>query len=81
MNFARIAIFLIAAMATAAGGPWDLDRLRQAPRASLVEQTGTLRPLYYSNEPFHGKPTRVFAYYAVPEKLSGKAPAMVLVHG
>lgn len=81
MNFARIAIFLIAAMATAAGGPWDLDRLRQAPRASWVEQTGTLRPLYYSNEPFHGKPTRVFAYYAVPEKLSGKAPAMVLVHG
>jgi dienelactone hydrolase len=81
MNVARIAIFLIAAAAAAAGGPWDLSSLRQPPRASWVEQQGSPRPLYYSGEPFHGKPTRVFAYYAVPGKLTGKAPAMVLVHG
>jgi dienelactone hydrolase len=81
MNLARTAVFLIASAATAASGPWDLDRLRQAPRASWIEQTGPLRSLYYANEPFHGRPTRVFAYYAVPEKLAGKAPAMVLVHG
>src|SRR5262249_5262137 len=33
------------------------------------------------SEPYKGKPTRVFAYYAEPEKVNGKLPAMVLVHG
>ncbi len=81
MTILRIATFLIAATAGAASGPWDLNRLRQPPVVDWVDQHGTLRALYYSNEPFHGKPTRVFAYYAVPEKLTGKVPAMVLVHG
>jgi len=81
MNFTRIALLMIAAVASAASGPWDLARLKQAPEITWVEQHGTLRPLYYANEPYRGKPTRVFAYYAVPEKLSGKAPAMVLIHG
>src|SRR5262249_55463954 len=30
---------------------------------------------------YQGKPTRVFAYLARPEKVEGKRPAMVLVHG
>jgi dienelactone hydrolase len=32
-------------------------------------------------EPLAGKPTRVFAYFAEPEKAEGPLPAMVLVHG
>jgi len=37
--------------------------------------------VYYEGEPFSGKPTRVFAYCARPEKPQGKVPGMVLVHG
>ena len=37
--------------------------------------------LFYENEPYRGRPTRVFAYYALPLRHAGKSPAMVLVHG
>jgi dienelactone hydrolase len=40
-----------------------------------------LTSLYYEGEPYRGKPTRVFAYLACPEKGDGPFPAMVLVHG
>ncbi|MBL7222513.1 MAG: acetylxylan esterase [Candidatus Brocadiae bacterium] len=62
-------------------GPWNLAELRKVPKADWLEDAGPLRSLYYAGEPLDGKPTRVFAYYAVPDKLEGKAPAMVLVHG
>jgi dienelactone hydrolase len=62
-------------------GPWDLAELRRAPAVTWLKDTGTLRSLTYPGEPLHGKPTRVFAYYAVPAERDGKVPAMVLVHG
>jgi dienelactone hydrolase len=62
-------------------GPWDLTALRQAPRVTEAGQDGTITALYYAGEPYQGKPTRVFAYLARPEKRDGKLPAMVLVHG
>jgi dienelactone hydrolase len=47
-----------------------------------------VRPLFYAGEPYRGKPTRVFAYYASPATLEKRAPlpgekfpAVVLVHG
>ncbi|HYV28603.1 MAG TPA: alpha/beta fold hydrolase, partial [Candidatus Eisenbacteria bacterium] len=40
-----------------------------------------VQEVYYESEPFQGKPTRVFAYYARPEKGDGPFPAMLLVHG
>ncbi len=46
-----------------------------------MQKTGVQRSLYYDNVPYRGRPTRVFAYYAVPERPAGKVPAMVLVHG
>jgi len=64
-----------------ASGPWDLRALRQPPQVTWLAREGTLRSLLYANEPYRGKPTRVFAYYAVPEPRQGRAPAMVLVHG
>jgi dienelactone hydrolase len=36
--------------------------------------------VYYAGEPFHGKPTRIFAYYGRPAG-SGPFPAVLLVHG
>ena len=57
-------------------GPWDLAALKKPPRVTWVDTSGPLRKLYYENEPVQGKPTRVFAYYAQPEKFTGKLPAV-----
>src|SRR5579871_6531073 len=62
-------------------GPWDLAALRRAPAVTVVDEGKTLSSLYYAGEPYRGKPTRVFAYLARPEKVAGKLPAVVLVHG
>lgn len=62
-------------------GPWDLAALRRSPRVTIADQCSVLTSLYYEGEPFFGKPTRVFAYLARPEKAVGKQPGMVLVHG
>jgi dienelactone hydrolase len=67
--------------ALAQSGPWKLDELRKAPRVEWLDKEGQLRRLLYESEPYQGKPTRVFAYYAEPAKVEGKLPAMVLVHG
>ncbi|UVI27526.1 alpha/beta fold hydrolase [Paenibacillus spongiae] len=40
-----------------------------------------LKQLNYENEPYGGKATRVFAYYAVPHQAVEPLPVMVLVHG
>lgn len=61
-------------------GPWRLESLNQAPEATWGTESGLVREVYYAGEPFQGKPTRVFAYYAKP-KGDGPFPAMVLVHG
>jgi dienelactone hydrolase len=48
---------------------------------------GTLRPLYLEGLPYHGNPTRFFAWYGTPSGVNRdgdhkiKMPAMVLVHG
>jgi len=62
-------------------GPWNIEDLKKAPKVEWVDAQGPVRQLYYSGEPYRGKPTRVYAWYAEPEKISGKRPAMVLVHG
>lgn len=62
-------------------GPWNLESLRQPPRVTFLDEGKTLSALTYEGEPYQGKPTQVFAYLARPEKIEGKLPAMVLVHG
>lgn len=67
--------------------PWDLNSLAQPPAYEWVDSTSPIRSLLYSGEPYDGKPTRVFAYYATPGTLAGDTskdknlPAMVLIHG
>lgn len=67
--------------------PWNLEALSQPPEFTWEDSAGTVRSLLYRGEPFGGKPTRVFAYYASPATLAGKSqggekyPAVVLVHG
>ena len=63
-------------------GPWDLTALKQTPATTWGARTGLVQEVFYEGEPFHGKPTRVFAYLGRPaERSTGKFPAMVLVHG
>ncbi len=62
-------------------GPWDLVALKQTPAAEWGARTGLVQEVYYQGEPFHGKPTRVFAYLGRPAEGQGPFPAMVLVHG
>jgi dienelactone hydrolase len=62
-------------------GPWNLPELHAVPRADFGPQTNLTREVYYEGEPFHGQPTRIFAYYARPTNGSGPFPAMLLVHG
>lgn len=66
--------------------PWNLESLSQTPEFEWSEGK-TVRSLYYRSEPFKGKPTRVFAYYASPGTLANdpakdnNLPGIVLVHG
>lgn len=77
-----VAILLASPVRAADTGPWDLAELKKPPKVEWVGKEGPVRQLYYAGEPYMGKPTRVFAYYAEPTKAEEKKlPAMVLVHG
>ncbi len=61
---------------------WDLPALFQPPAtypAPEVQEEG-VNSVYFEGLPFQGKPTRVFAFYGVPEAAQ-PVPGMVLVHG
>lgn len=63
---------------------WDLNALSKAPKtyATSVAPAEGLTSVFYEGLPWHNKPTRVFAYYGLPETPPGtKVPGMVLVHG
>lgn len=63
----------------------------QPPAVTWIDQDGPVRALTYAGEPFHGQPTRVFAYFASPATLAAephaggedapRVPGIVLVHG
>lgn len=74
-------ILMLTGCAPRYSGPWDLSELKQTPTIEWGQPDGLVRGLYYSNEPFNGPPTRVFAYYAAPREAKRNAPGMVLVHG
>ncbi len=63
---------------------WNLKALGKAPATYPAEgiTAKEVKTLFYDGPAFQGKPTRVFAYYGVPNVPKGKkVPAMVLVHG
>ena len=64
--------------------PWDLEKLFHAPAFEWQETNSKVRALHYKAEPWKGKPTRTFAYYASPRDFGAKEtkfPGIVLVHG
>ncbi|MBI3850186.1 MAG: alpha/beta fold hydrolase [Verrucomicrobia bacterium] len=62
-------------------GPWDMRELQTVPPATWGQQTNLTQEVYYEGEPFHGKPTRIFAFYGRPATGPGPFPALLLVHG
>lgn len=52
-----------------------------APEITWIDSVGPDYSLIYENAPYKGTQAKVFAYYSVPAKASGKVPAMVLAHG
>ena len=72
---------VVTAATAQTASPWNLKELSRAPAVEWVQNGRSIRSLYYAGEPFQGKPTRVFAYFALPEHSTGPVPAMVLVHG
>ena len=69
---------------TRAAGPWNLKELAKPPKvypAPGFAEKG-VRAIFYEGLPWKGNPTRVFAWYGLPQRKAGeKVPAMVLVHG
>ncbi|QDU63634.1 Alpha/beta hydrolase family protein [Planctomycetes bacterium Pan216] len=67
--------------------PWDLEALTKPPSVTWIDKESPVHALTYSNVPFKGEPTEVFAYYATPGSISGDPskdrdlPAVVLLHG
>jgi len=68
---------------------FDLKALSTAPQTFPAEGISAegVRSFFFEGAKYKGKPTRVFAYYGVPEgdaakdAVDGKFPAMVLIHG
>lgn len=63
---------------------WDLAKLHQAPKTYDAPgfSSALLRPLFYEGLPYHGKPTRHFAWLGLPhEAATRQVPGVILVHG
>ena len=89
MRMLSLPVILIAFLPTARAeeksntGPWDLPAFKNLivkPEWGEDKGPAKAREVYYPGEPFKGKPTRVFAYYAKPEG-KGPFPAVLCVHG
>lgn len=82
-----IVALLLAATAQAQTfvGPWEHDMLYKTPQTFEAPEFATngVEAVFYEGEPYQGKPTRVFAYYGIPEgATAGKpVPGIVLIHG
>ena len=67
------------------GVAFDLVRLSQPPTtypADNIPADG-VKAVFFEGLPYQGKPTKVFAYYGIPEAKAGaeKVPGVVLIHG
>jgi cephalosporin-C deacetylase-like acetyl esterase len=78
-----LALTLAGITASADKLTWDMKQLSVPPKiypAEKYAQPG-VKTIFYDGPLYHGRKTRVFAYYGLPKNRNGKVPAMVLVHG
>lgn len=80
-----LVLLLLVSAVRAEAGPWNVEKLLATDTPLDVKaRAGAVEPAYYPGEAFRGKPTRVFAYYGLPDDKKfgpGPYPAMLLVHG
>lgn len=63
-------------------GPWDVPKILRAVTPLYTDPVEPgLHAIRYLSEPYRGRDSWVFAYYATPTKGKGPFPAMLLVHG
>jgi len=80
-------IFMMSNVSYASASPpvtWDAAKLHAAPAtypAPAELQSPGVTAVFYAGPPYRGNPTRVFAYYGVPQGGGKPVPGMVLVHG
>ena len=85
--FLAIAVHAKSPSSLPATTPWNVKALERVPAVAWLDQEKPIRALFYEGEPFEGRATGVFAYYASPATLGTdttpgkKFPAVVLVHG
>jgi len=63
---------------------WDIKSLGRPPAFQPAQDISApgVKAIFYEGLPYQGKPSRVFAYYGIPEApRKGRLPAMVLIHG
>jgi dienelactone hydrolase len=66
---------------------WDLATLGRAPAVRWLDERSPIRSLIYRGQPYRGRDTDVFAFYATPASVHAadaaqrRWPAVVLVHG
>ena len=61
---------------------WDIEKLfSEKTSYNVISREGSISGIVYENEPYLGKPSRVFAYLGIPESIDEKVPAMVCIHG
>ena len=63
---------------------WDMSTLANPPTWTAVDRPRAdgVKAILFNGLPYHGKPTRVFAWLGLPKVKSGeKVPGMVLIHG
>ena len=74
----------VCAAASFASSPWDAVLEKGAPAAHEAKGfSGKAKAVFLDGEAWHGKPTRFFAWYGLPNgaSTSKRCPAVVLVHG
>ncbi len=57
---------LVMAQAKVNTGPWDVKELSSPPKVTILKEEPGLLTVTYTNVPYLGKPTQVFAYLAIP---------------
>ena len=60
---------------------WNIEELEASPSYEVIASEGGIEAILFENEPYFGKPTRVFAYLGIPETGEASLPGMVCVHG
>lgn len=62
---------------------WNLEALSQPPAvvAAAEGKVEGVQSLYVAALPYKGRPTKFYAYLGFPKDVTGKVPAVVLVHG